>query len=445
MAGLKSKQMAKMHIAEAFWTRLRSIVQSKLAGDVSDGVGNTPGEKNGKFNESLSISTLARNFNVLSQKGQELGVIIKSLAGIFTWRHPDRTLFCLMLFTWGSIYPHYFLIYPVLYILVFMSNKFLQKHPLKPMLVSSDKVVALDDGSMGIHPLNYIESDMFGWLWHFNDSSLNDYYTNSGNLFDEVDNLLDDHELEDESIYEASLLRNMEDIQNTTSKILRFIYSTESKINSYCSFINDLESTKLYLKMFITIFLSITLGPYIPWRVVFILTVWIVMLITHPNRSQLIASIIHPPNENITLPLSPSLSSFTKKSSERGLFSNRNIILDEPKLIKNVQVFELQQQSMTVNDKYQASKYTLNVFCISDECRKQRKLPEFTNTLNEIKAPSKWQFIYNSWWEIDITNEWVGESNIENEVFINDDNWVYDLTKEFRRRRLTRQCSVENI
>lgn len=441
MAGLKSKQMSQMHIAEAFWARLRALMASKLVGDVPLSGDNIPGEKLGRNADPLSVSTLARNFNVLTQKGQEMGAIIKSLAGIFTWRHPDRTLFCLMMFTWGSIYPHYFLIYPVLYILVFMSNKYLQKHPLKPMIVASDKPVGLDDGSMGIRALNYIESDMFGWLWEFNPNDVSDYYaTSSKNLFEEVDNLLDDHELEDEGNHEASLLRNMEDIQHTTTKILRFIYSTESKINSYCSFINDLESTKLYLKMFTAITLAITLGPYIPWRIVFILTVWIVMLITHPNKSQLITSIIDSPTSS---PYGEQRR--VKKKADRGIFSNENIILDEPKLVKKVHVFELQQQSMTQENKYQSSKYTLNVFCISDEIRKQRKMPESTNTLNEIRAPSKWQFIYNSRWEIDTINEWVGETNIDNEVVIKDDNWVYDLTNEFRRRRLTRECSIESI
>lgn len=444
MAGLKSKQMSKIHVAEAFWCHLRTLVHNRVVGGGREGDRGGEGGEIAGENEPFSVSTLARNFNVLSHKGQEVGAIVRSLGGIFTWRHPDRTLLCLMLFTWGSIYPHYFLIYPVLYVLVFMSNKYLQKHALKPMLVSGDRALAMaaDDGAMAVYPLTYIENDMFGWLWDLNISGSRDHYA-CGNLFDEMDVLLDDHDLQDDSNQEASLLKNMEDIQHTTSKILRFEHSVESKINAYCSFNNDLESTKLFLKMFTVVTIAITLGPYIPWRVVFILTVWILMLVTHPNRAQLVANIINSPGLN-SAKLGLSARSSKPTQRDRGPFSSTRIIHHEP-IVKHVQVFELQQQNATVENKYQASKYTNNVFCINDECRKQRKMPEFTNTLLDIKPPPKWQFVHNSHWEIDTKNEWVGDMNIQNQVFVSSDNWVYDLTREFRRRRLSRQCSFENL
>lgn len=427
-----------MHVAEAFWVHLRAALQNRM--DPSYGL-SRPFSASAKptSTEPLSVSTLARNFHVLSQKAQELGAVLKSLGGIFTWRHPDRTLLSLFLFTWGSIYPHFFLVYPVLYVLIFMSNKYLQKHPLKPMVVPADKEIGFDDGSMSIHALYYIQNDMFGWLWQFEDNNgtVSEIRSSTGNLFHEVENLLDDHDLEDDNSQTASLLKNMEDIQATTTKIMRFIYGIESKINSYCSFVNDMESTKLYLKMFTSVTLAIVLGPYIPWRVVFILTVWIVMLITHPNRKDFISTIITQNKDVNTVN--------RKCKSDTSIFASSNIIIDEPQVIKRVQIYELQQQSMTSCGKYQTSKYTTNVFNLNDEQRRQRKLPRFALSLNEIKPPTKWQFKFNSRWQIDKINSWVKELDIQNELDINADGWVYDLTGEFRRRRLTRECHIENI
>lgn len=509
-------------------TKASLLKESKSETDIGNDNGNTNDnsyEKKSEYNykkknDPLSLRQIASNFNLLSQRLKIFTDLINWIVDVFNWKKNDKTLSVLFLYTWACINPHFFLLYPIIYFINYILHRYLVKHHIveKPSMYTKTSQYQnyWDDGlgprlktttSNSIHGL-------FGFLWDtdvendvpynendydfirqvarnknptdeelefktvddmltFIEDTVNrdDNDNNLVNLNDNEKNKIDDDVVSNS--YRNFILRSLYDIQIQTNQILDHIDNIQNGISESCDFIDEKESTILVFKLFLVVCIASILGAYIPWRAIFILSVWIGICMNHPKRENFINTIINPSQKVNKRNSSSSTSSYSKKKKSGQKvdpFSARNVIINEPVFAREVQIFELQQQSIMDPKKYVLLGYTTSVFNITNTSRLQKRKPLFVYNLSDVEPPVKsselvhntatntkdknsrnrihlsWSYINGEDWRLSDTR-WVNELKYSNELFIKHSNftgdpdecWVYDITGEFRRRRWVRR------
>lgn len=409
--------------------------------------------------EALSIRKLATNFQKLGKKVGYITDFFASLGDIFTWRRSDRSLAFLLLYTWACIHPQFIIVYPIMYILGFMGKKYIERHIIKskPILITvndySDSFNYTDDGLSRLFVTNkYVSEDtLFGWLWGTNPAQESPSVNFNKNTLSTEDTIeispLETNDQSEDDEDRASFLQTLKDIQNKTTDILEQIDSWETSFINHCNFLNEKLSAIIYIKVLLASFFIIILGPLIPWRIIFIASMWSGMILSHPQKKLFFERISKLKTKRNVVSTSkmeqPSKinGEAHQKSQGDGLFSSQQIILDDPICYKLCQIFEIQKQDITNPNKYQSSMYSTSPFTVSNEQRKKRKFPRYTANISEIIAPEGWQFSDNSNWKSDppeTIQHWISDMSINDSVFI-EKGWVYDISGEFRRRRFSRQ------
>ncbi|GME86239.1 unnamed protein product [Ambrosiozyma monospora] len=194
-------------------------------------------------------------------------------------------------------------------------------------------------------------------------------------------------------------------------------------------------------------------------------------------------------------------SNFFESNNKNPAVAKDNIIIDERKIQKKIQIFEIQKRGLHETVKYHAlrssasskteeetrdngrfdnsetdintkkekknepvkyHRFGFSTSPYTPRCprRKRKKRPETTGDLTTVEPPSShWRFFSESRWEVDYNcAKWCAEFGIQDEVDICvyggeavaygatgdvQDGWVYDKDRSYRRRRWTRM--VESV
>lgn len=388
---------------------------------------------NNNNNKPLSLRKIAINFNILSKKFRNLSNILIFISNIINWERDDKTLSFLFLFTWSCLNPHFFLLYPIIYMINYILYKYLIKHPIieKPSMYINkynknkyNKLLLLNYWDDGLGPRlkstnsNHIHG-IFGFLWNENiDNNDNKYEEDNDNYddiyreenvneyveqldFNDIDKVLEiiddnihkdktDNEEEkekgEETNYNNFIMKTLFDIQIQTSEIIEHLNNIEIGISENCDFIDEKESTLLIFKLSILIFIGCFLGNYIPWKFIIIISIWISICMNHPNRKEFFKNLIDSSTATPTpTPRStPTSHNIDKKSNHN---SNDYVIINEPVFAREVQIFELEQQDIMKSNKYINLGFTNSLFNISEEIRLQRRKPECVDNILSIAPP----------------------------------------------------------
>jgi hypothetical protein len=462
-----------------------------------------------KKKESLSLRKIAINFQLLSNKINLIKNMILNLISIINWEKSDKTIVVLLLYTWACIYPYFFLLYPIIYLLYVINIKYLEKHPIidKPsMETKNNESINNWENGLGIR-LKDTKSAKINGIFGF----LFDYDNNINTLLDENENenengienenkiikneemnyeiiekmieLIqlttnegddceyrkqltslqfrkakkekekeekenDDDEKEEEEeeeeekrekvVYKNFILKSLLDIQIQTSQILEIFDNLTQNFNESCGFIEEKNSTILVYKLFFISLIGLILGKFIPWKAIFIVLVWIIFLMNHPLKRQLFEKL----KENSDKEINQNKD----KAEELGnidLFLQSSIIIDERVFVREVEVFEIEQIDMLKLNEYKFFGFSNSIFNISDEIRLKRKKPNLVYNIKDILPPNnKWEFLNGEDWDLSDT-KWIENCKYYNEFFLydnkNGEGWIYDINKEFRRRRWIRK------
>ena len=493
-----------------------------------------------KKKQTLSLRQIAINFHLLSKKLHVITSFMQNAAGVMNWERNDKTLAVLLLYTWACIHPHFFLIYPMVLLIYYISGKYLTKHPVveKPSMYVKNKDYSNHwDNGLGPRLKNTRANSVhgiFGFLWEVDDennknSERHQYYgaqvlgvgeTLSATKPDEeseldfrtVDDMLtfieeavanennesplslhshlkktssaDDAKRVNVKIepkggqvlYRNFIMKTLFDIQVQTTQILDHFDNIQLAIAENCEFIDEKESTLLVFKLFLIVSIGCILGSYIPWKSIFIASVWVGICMNHPKRKEFVDKLmgptIEPSNDNEA---GKKSAGDDTDENEIGLFSVNNVVINEPVFAREVQVFELQQQDIMNPNDYVLLGFTPSVFCISEEIRLQRKKPVCAYDIGDVVPPLKhgtdenhssdqidkedrgndkngnksqkrtsflyWDYISGESWRLSDT-KWVDNVRNSQELYVRpceDEGWVYDITGEFRRRRWVRR------
>ncbi|CDK25900.1 unnamed protein product [Kuraishia capsulata CBS 1993] len=443
----------------------------------------------------LSVRTLFGNFKRLSARLDILFRVQYGIVRISSWDDPSLTLTALVLYSFGCVYPHLLLMYPAVWVLGYsMIPAYLNRHPLArrrliplrsrggPALgFFAPDTLEQDDkskGPAGFRDRNSPDSDGEEALTA---AVLMDISNDSDGSI-----ILDDSQAESQTGSQAEsqpeqtapttaspvnpilpdetpptpnktarrvdLLLNMRDLQNLTGDVIGLMDSTEQFFYSQAGFSDEVGSTVLFFRLWLYVAVVFFLGPFIPWRSIFVVMAWVGLGFRLPKVKELVklykvrqqelrnrkeatdAESARNKGPDREVKTDPKLESQPKPLIKQRM--SESIIVDEPPEVEEVEVFEIEQRSFTSTE-YNPVCFSPSAFDADTEERMHRWRPAGVPMLEEVLPPTGWRFNSSEDWNID-TNPatWCLERYLK--LVPADEGWAYDEQGDFRRRRLVR-------
>ncbi|KAK9471458.1 integral peroxisomal membrane peroxin-domain-containing protein [Dipodascopsis tothii] len=346
-----------------------------------------------KDRPAFSVALMARNFRRLNAR---VGCVFRfqyRIVKILTWKHPTHTLSALAVYSLVCLHPYLLTMLPVAAVVLgMMVPAFAVRHPPPPSDFPSFPVVSggppLADAPE-IRPVPELSKDFF---------------------------------------------INMRDIQNAMDDFATLYDRTLEIIGGPLSFKDESYSSALYLVLLLSASAFFLLAAYIPWRVVFMVSGWLMVAMGHPHLRLLIKN---------------SHQTYLTPQEERvgALFDYivaSDIVMDEPPECLLVEVFELQRRGTDVNE-WEDWLYSPSPYERLSAARVSQNRPTGVRFLDEIQCPPGWRFPDNSVWKLDLHPRlWVQQRSVQGCDVDSDSKWVYDYDDgargEWRRRRWLRTC-----
>ncbi|GMG21754.1 unnamed protein product [Ambrosiozyma monospora] len=502
----QNAQQQKKHILDRYMLRIANDAFSSSAPEVRKEIVELLYNPHRMNAPGLSLRRLFSNFNKLSGRITVLLRIHYYFMHVFSWESPSKTLTCLVLYTWGVWYPQLFLIYPIIAIIftVIVPNYLLRHEINKPSFGNGQLTNNLrtmgdplllgflagrdrsERQQMWKKKPDFDALDMITDEELVNldvaDDALLDMMTadsHTAKIFQRViilaaenqakkksDDPVNDAERqaikEDEnlkrSIAKLHWLINMKDLQNLTTDFIKFLALIEDKVEESCTFKDEKKTTRLFYALSAVIVFLLVIGPYIPWKFIFVVGMWLALLMIHPKRQECFDSLskyslqkyeqystqIDHDFHRIKRKLCSSESSITAIENHEAEESARillsNLLAAYLKKLESVnQVFQVQRWHRGA---YYDIGFSLSIYPTS--LLGQHIDPNFVPGFVIDHPPqSIWRWFYSYKWEIDEdTLAWcVEQSNGENLLVKDDETWVYDRNAMFRRRRYVKKIN----
>lgn len=423
---------------------------------------------------NLSFKILVSNFRTLSGRMSGLFAVQYGIIRIVTWKRPSKTISLLVLYTWLCLWPHLILAYPLIFLIFgVMIPGYLHRHPTRtPPLIkvkkrgqslldffnqSEDRSIVSDLMDDPIEDRVELAAKAESQLLT---SSAAETTAESTSIID-PDVTAETEQEEDSSSStttsdrrgnreskshfksQITLMMNMRDLQNLTTDIIEGYDAAEVFWYQKAGFKDENLSTLIFYGVIIATGIVLFFGPYIPWRIIFIQSGWAGLILCHPNSKKYIQQIQF-------FPSNVKRKARVKKEVEK--YERQDIIVDDSAEVRKVEIFELQVKSLTTNS-WKFYIFSNDMFDLKHPNRAAGKRPSGVHHLSKIIPPKDWKFDigYVNEWVTDLKpREFIHERSIENNTIKVRDNetegWIYDsapdldISFEFRRRRLYREC-----
>ena len=220
---------------------------------------------------------------------------------------------------------------------------------------------------------------------------------------------------------------NMRDLQNCMEDFSRAHDGAVSLIMPYTDFSNEALSSTIFLAIAILCNVAIVASQLIPWRTVALLSGWMATCVGHPEAQEILLS-------------TRSIKQF-KQLHERSSIWLRNwvakdIAMDEPPEIREVEIFELQKRQMSYTGlngvleegEWEPWLFTSSPYDPMSPARIAGARPVGTQFFEEVQAPPAWRWRDKKWMLDLCSREWVEERCVTGvEVETEGERWVYDI------------------
>lgn len=420
----------------------------------------------------LSIRLLTSNLKRLSSK---IGAFFKLQYGVIhviTWQKPTKTLCVLVFYTALCLWPHLVVALP-LFVLLFgiILPSYLHRHPMgTPELIkvqkrgqslleflneSSDKSVVMDmidDRMPEDDALVYTQSTSSGSFYGAQKPQ------SASSIALNLD-VSDEPEKKDSTKFvkkQVSLLMNMRDLQNLTTDLLNSIDQGENLSTDLIAFKDERLTTFIFYISIVATSVVLFFGKYIPWRMIFIQSGWAFMILCHPNTKKYLVTLSNNKKNKPAVETDEESSGEVTGGKVIKLpfqsFDPHDIIVDDQPEVRVVEIYELQRRDLFKHE-WKLYAYTKRLFDFKDSVRVSERLPHGVDTLSKVLPPPEWKYDFgfaNNWRIDQQPLEFLNSRGISQEHLVcpeDGDGWIYDdlpvdqdLTTEFRRRRLYREC-----
>ncbi|KAH3679837.1 hypothetical protein WICMUC_000580 [Wickerhamomyces mucosus] len=374
-----------------------------------------------KETEPLSISLFTTNIRKSTARLGRVFRVQYFIIRVFNWSNPALTLCALITYTLVILYPNLWIILPLLYIMYgIMVPAYTHRHPIrKPNLIAVKErgeslLNAFFKVKDGKQLEQFLEEDKFEQEM-------------MRQRMIELDEQVDANTKILKSNMEFWV--NMRDFQNSMTKMLKFSDSLDNFFYNTAGFKDERASTSLFFT-YISIVISLLLfGKYIPWKIILIYFMWHKLLLNHPK--------IKPRFQEFKKKFKPKTEKIDKIVHEN---ERKDIIIDEPPEIKQIEVFEIWRKSLTNVEGWEFFTFSNSIFDSKrDYYRKSQKPPPGVSEIHSVKCPKTWKFHEESW-NIDYNcQEWCLQRGIDldSKTYI-DKNNEFLIDEGFKRRRLYR-------
>ncbi|OVF06876.1 putative peroxisomal membrane protein [Clavispora lusitaniae] len=408
----------------------------------------------------LSFRIFASNMKQLSAQMGTFFRLQYGLIHVLTWRKPTKTLTCLVVYTAVCCWPHLVVAFPLLFLLFgVIIPAHLYRHPFqRPEILPVKKrgesfldfLNKSDDHSVVLDLLNE-PKEGFSDTQSINSSSTSVSYASTPLTLSSASEKTTPEELrkKDKSKYvksQVSMLMNMRDLQNLTTDILEAMEQAKQLSTNIVGFKDERLTTFVFYVTIAVTSVVLLLGKYIPWRAIFIFSGWAGLILCHPNTKKYLVGFGNAKSSKATEKKEP-------KQLFLDTFDSRSIIVDDEPEVRVVEIYELQARNI-LRRKWKPHAYSKRLFDWKDPVRVAGKRPHGVDNLSKVLPPPEWKydFGYANNWHIDIEPQnflWQRGIDMQHLECPSDETegWIYDklpadddISTEFRRRRLFREC-----
>lgn len=403
--------------------------------------------------DKLSLPKLATNFQALAKKLNIINMLINEIHDIGKWKHADKTLTVLLLYTWMCIYPYFLLICPIVFAAGYMCYQYTYRHPLinKPSCSTRDKslekVWELGCGER----LKQVRSErlpnrgLFGFLLdgsdeeegmqangdeereRFDEGDAREIFRDvevSG-MFEEYEKMIEkegnerdgtrentfDLEEHFESTYHNHILESLLEIQTLTGQILDSVERGERFIEECCSFQNEKVSTVLLYKLLLIVVIVFVLGDYINWKLITITLPWIVLGTIHPMGKVFFRLLtVEGGNNNSNhegKKRKPYGEHVVEERHENNIldeYLESLVLIDESVTAREVYIYEIERLDPVKG--YMAFGYSDTAFDKNDYVRRRREMPLMVSNIVDVQPPEGWVFLNGEEWRASSGGRW---------------------------------------
>jgi hypothetical protein len=232
--------------------------------------------------------------------------------------------------------------------------------------------------------------------------------------------------------------RNLRDLQNSMDDFSVAHDKVISVLGPPTNFSDERVSSAVFLALFfITIFLFVA-SKYLPWRIIFLVSGWVVVALNHPTLKEILL-------ETHAVHLAPQEARAEKLADS---FVHRDILLDEQPETRDVEVFELQR--LTQGGDYESWMFSPTPYEPLCDQRIAHERPKGTRFLEDIRPPVGWEWSDKKW-TLDLGSMFWIQDRCVNAVEVEEEGerWVFDWVDgergEWRRRRWVRRVKRKYI
>lgn len=328
---------------------------------------------------NFSVGTMSGNFRRFNARIGIVFVFQNRLIRLFTWKQPTATLSFLAIYTLVCLDPELLPLIPLVATLFFiMLPSFLARHPV------AENELRLDSRYFGppiappsrVKPAPELSKDFF---------------------------------------------RNMRDLQNCMEDFSRMHDAANEYVTPYTNFSDEGVSSELYLVLFVLSIAAFIASHLMPWRAVALLGGWAAVCSCHPNAQSIIFSTENQKNFNHTV---EGVQAWIRDWVER------DIILDEPAEVRQVEIFELQRHHES-SGTWESWLFSPSPYDPLSPSRIAGARAKGTQFFEEVMPPTGWKW-KDKKWSLDLySREWVERRIITGvEIETEGERWVYDIPAE---------------
>ena len=318
---------------------------------------------------------MSNNFRRLNARIGVVFVFQKKVGQVLSWQAPTHTLSLLAVYTFCCLNPNIVIVLPLVVCLFFiMVPAFVARHPSSP----SSNILELHTGSgpasappVIVKPVPEASKDFF---------------------------------------------RNMRDLQNSMEDFTIAHDGIVQLIGTRTNFSDERLSTLIYQSSLAFALLLLVAANLIPWRLLALLSGWVLVGSSHPEIRQLIATLDKQPFKDAYLVCKDRLIHWM----------NEDILLDQSPEKREVEVFELQQQS--TEGTWGSRLYSAAPYDLQSPARIAGNVPRGATRFEDVQPPKGWQWNAKLW-RLDLqSQQWVQDRMITSvNVEADGDRWVYDI------------------
>ncbi|PHH78400.1 hypothetical protein CDD82_3061 [Ophiocordyceps australis] len=329
---------------------------------------------------NFNLTTMSHNFRHFNAR---IGVVFdfqRDVERLFSWCHASHTLSFLAVYSLVCLDPYLLPALPmVLLVFAVLVPAFIARHPAPPRgTLSSEQSVAYSPRGPPLAPATTVRPA---------------------------------------KEFSSDFLRNSRDLQNSMGDFTHAYDKIVELLVPLTNFSNEALSSTVFLFLFAGALGLTLIAHIIPWRIIFLLGGWALVLLAHPS----VKAVFRAKHQKHVQPHEGEALSWLDR------WIAQDVILDSAPETREVEIFELQHHDSDSGE-WEPWLFSPSPYDPLSPPRIAGDRPRGSRFFEDVMPPPGWQWSEKKW-ALDLwSREWVEERIITGvEVETEGERWVYDM------------------